>query len=177
MVITVMNRILIIVLCCVALQAAEAPAAPAPRTVYLLSMGNGLDQFLASRLISMHVLEVVADAKKADAILTDRLGQGFEARLDELFPPPPPPLKPKESKDKEASVEEVAGTPPPVGQFGNTARGRGNVFLVDAKSRRVLWSTFITPADTTPDQLDKTAGQIAERLKKDLAGKKAGKKK
>ena len=48
------------------------------KTVYLLPMANGLDQYLASRLTSESVFQVVTDPKKADAVLTDHVGEGFE---------------------------------------------------------------------------------------------------
>ena len=44
------------------------------KTVYLLPMTNGFDQYLAIRLTTGVVLQVVTDPEKADAILTDRIG-------------------------------------------------------------------------------------------------------
>ena len=44
-------------------------------------MSNGLDQFLAIRLTSGTVMQVVTDPQKADAILTDRIGASFEEKL------------------------------------------------------------------------------------------------
>src|SRR5678809_764458 len=44
------------------------------KTVYLLPMAGGLDQYLALQLTSGGVLQVVTDPKKADAILTDGIG-------------------------------------------------------------------------------------------------------
>lgn len=158
-----MNRIFIIVLSCLALHAAEAPA---PRSVYVLPMTSGMDQFLANRLAAAQVLTVVTDPKMAEVVLTDRLGQAFETRMDDLFPPPAPP-KAKDEQEKSAPGD-IAGTPPPVGMFSSGVRGKGNIFLVDAKTRRVLWSIFMKPADITPEEMDKTAGRIAQRLKKDL---------
>ncbi|MGZ5145290.1 MAG: hypothetical protein ACXWCP_17195, partial [Burkholderiales bacterium] len=55
------------------------------KTVYLLPMSSGLDQYLAVRLTSASVLQVVADPRNADAVLTDHIGQGFEDRLDEMY--------------------------------------------------------------------------------------------
>src|SRR5258708_6895341 len=67
-------------------------AVPAPasglghtRTVYLLRMSSGLDQYLAVGLTKGSVLQVVADPQKADAIFTDHLGEGLEAKLDDLY--------------------------------------------------------------------------------------------
>src|SRR5579871_6614586 len=57
--------------------------------VYLLPMGGALDQYLAIRLTSEHVFQVVTDPKLADAVFTDRIGSAFEERLDDLYAPPP----------------------------------------------------------------------------------------
>jgi hypothetical protein len=67
------------------------------KRVYILAMSASLDQFLASQLAKAGVFEVVTDPKKADAIITDRVGEPFENKLDELYPPPPPP-KPADAK-------------------------------------------------------------------------------
>jgi hypothetical protein len=165
------------------LPAAQSASLGEVKSVYLLPMAFGLDQYLASRLTSIQVLPVVADPKAADAILTDRLGPGFEARLDELYPPPPPPAKPEEEKakenepaeggeDKEASsggAEITRG--PGVGGMSTFGRGRGNIFLVDVATRRVLWSTHEPPKDGTTAELDRTAERIARDIKKALVGK------
>jgi len=47
-------------------------------------------------------------------------------------------------------------------------RGKGTVFLVDAKTRAVLWSIYEKPKDTQPATLDRTAGRIVESLQRDL---------
>src|ERR1700728_2941452 len=58
----------------------------AARTVYVLPMAGGLDQFLAQWLTRDHVMQVVADPKIADVVLTDRLGEAFEQKLAEIHP-------------------------------------------------------------------------------------------
>ena len=55
-----------------------------PHTVYVLPMAGGLDQYLAQRLSSDHVMKVVADPKLADVVLTDRLGEAFEQKLADI---------------------------------------------------------------------------------------------
>jgi hypothetical protein len=52
------------------------------------------------------------------------------------------------------------------------SRGKGNLFIVDRKSRSVLWSIFEPPKDSTPAELSKTAGKVVKRLKLDLSDKK-----
>ncbi|MCC6536833.1 MAG: hypothetical protein IT162_04740 [Bryobacterales bacterium] len=169
------------------------------QSVYLLPMSSGMDQYLANRLATANVFRVVTDAKRADAILTDQLGAGFERRMDDLFPPqsaaaaaaaaaaevPPPagakeqPEDPKaaaakarERADQRREAEEVEKLKrmglPPTSSF---SRGRGNIFLVDVKTRQVLWSLYARPKKIMPDDLDRTSATIVERLKKDVSGK------
>jgi hypothetical protein len=58
---------------------------------------------------------------------------------------------------------------PPISTFG---RGKGTIFLVDAKSRQVVWSTFDPSKGNRNHDLDRTASDIVSRLKKDLKPKK-----
>jgi len=60
-------------------------------------------------------------------------------------------------------------TAPPMSSFN---RGKGTIFLVDAKSRQVVWSTFDPTKGTGNHDLDHTASDIVNRLKKDLKPKK-----
>ena len=74
-------------------------------TVYLLKMAKGLDQFLANRLTSDHVFQIVTDPKLADAVFTDQIGEGFQMKLEEFFPTPEaekpaPPHKPKAERTR-----------------------------------------------------------------------------
>jgi hypothetical protein len=177
-----------------ALLAAPVPAAINQQlkqvtTVYILGMSGGMDQYLADRLTRTGVFQVVTDPQKADAIITDRLGEPFEAKLKELYPPPPPPPPPtppapakdekadkdsklvvveKTTKDDKDKLEDSGG----VARVGSFNRGRGNIFIVDRKSRNVVWSTYERPKDTTPGELSKTAERVVKRLKDDLSDKK-----
>jgi hypothetical protein len=145
-------------------------------TVYLLKMGRGMDQFLASRLTEDHIFQVVTDPKQADAVFTDQIGEGFEAKLEDLFPSPdtakpaPPPKEEKEGETNPLLGETVnkLSNPSSASSFG---RARGTVFLVDAKSRRVIWSVFEPAKSGTPKDLDRTASDIVNRLKHQLKGK------
>ncbi|HEV8039333.1 MAG TPA: hypothetical protein VGP62_10760 [Bryobacteraceae bacterium] len=180
--------------CALVLLAASVPAAVNQQlkqvnTVYILGMSGGMDQYLANRLTNMGVFQVVTDPQKADAIITDRLGEPFEAKFKELYPPPPPPPPPappapaKDAKDDNNKTEassaktvkddkdktEDSGAALRVGGFN---RGRGNIFIVDRKSKNVVWSTYDRPKDTTPSELSKTAERVVKRLKDDLSDKK-----
>jgi hypothetical protein len=52
------------------------------------------------------------------------------------------------------------------------SRARGTVFLVDAKSRQVIWSIYQPPKDFEGKEMNRTASDIVSRLKKDLNPKK-----
>jgi len=50
-------------------------------------------------------------------------------------------------------------------------RSRGTVFLVDAKSRVVVWSVYEPAKSGTPKDMDRTANDIVSRIKRNLKGK------
>ncbi len=145
-------------------QAADARLSGV-QSVYILPMSGGMDQYLANRLTSLGVVQVAADPQNADAILTDRLGETFERRMAALYPKPAPPKsKDKdEDADKSDAVSDMANSvASPISSFG---RGRGNVFLVDRRTRNVLWSTYEKPQNTSPEQMTRTAEKIAKQLR------------
>jgi len=137
------------------------------QTVYLLPMGYGLDQYLAGRLTRMGVFQVVADPKQADAVFTDRLGEAFEQRMNELYPPEPA-QKPADTQEEKESTAAARQEAPRASTWG---RGRGTIFLVDTRTRTVLWSVYERPRDASPDEVERTARRIAEQLMRDLKKK------
>ena len=149
-------------------------------SVYLLPMQRGLDQYLANRVTRDHVFQVVTDPKLADAIFTDRIGTGFEKQLEGISPSPepvaPPPPKDKD-KDKENSGDTGGNSFETVNKLENPAlnstfgRAKGTVFLVDAKSRQVLWSVYQQLKSSNSTDMDRTASDIVSRLKRDLKKK------
>jgi len=186
-----MKRLAILV-SCTAVLASAADLAEV-HNVYLLRMAKGLDQYLASHLTSDKVFQVVTDPKLADTIITEQLGEVFEAKLNELFPPPDTeePAKPekaaapekpgaKDDKAKPFIVEEAPPDNPglitdtvnkltnPTSTFG---RGKGMIFLVDPKSKQVIWSTYGLPKDSSAKEMDHTASDIVSRIKHDLKKK------
>ncbi|HVX66528.1 MAG TPA: hypothetical protein VHA11_07995 [Bryobacteraceae bacterium] len=96
-----MKSIAALVVGVAAVALASAPNAQVAQihNIYLLPMNNGLDQFLANRLTNLGVFRVVTDPQKADAVLTDRLGESFESRFLELYP---------ESKEEAAAAKKAA---------------------------------------------------------------------
>jgi len=151
-------------LICVCACGATNPQLAKVQSVYILPMANGMDQFLANQLTNMGVFQVVADANKADAILTDRLGETFEDKMKVLYPPPAAPEKEKVEGEKDKVAESGAVFAPPPMQ-STFARGKGNFFLVDRQSRYVVWSIYERPKNSTPDELTKTAGKVVKHLK------------
>lgn len=159
------------------------------KTVYVMPMARGLDQYLASQLTSDHVFQVVTDPKLADAVLTDRIGEGFQIRLESFSPSPEEAAAEKEPKpdkaDKPDKTQEGKEPPPsgasiavafsePMNKLDSPAmnssfgRGKGTIFLVESKSRQVVWSTFDPSKSNTAHDLNRTATDIVARLKKDL---------
>jgi hypothetical protein len=134
------------------------------RTVYILPMPGGLDQYIAGWLTRDHVLQVLADPKAADLILTDRLGEPFEQKLTLLHPPAGAAARPPGPEDPDSRTAG-AGTGGAVRNEFRTSRGRGTIFMVDAKSRQVLWSDYEKPAATSPKSLNREAGRIVKKLR------------
>ena len=134
------------------------------RAVYVLPMGQGLDQHIANRLANAGVFSVVADIARADAVITSSLGKAFEVQLADLIEDSlPPEVENEDAAEQKATPQSV--NRPPISTFG---RGRGTVFLVDIGSRKVLWSTYVPARNDSPKALDKAAGEIVERLEKAL---------
>src|SRR5437868_8094324 len=71
------------------------------KTVYILPMAGGLDQYLALQLTAGGVLQVVTDPKKADAVLTDAIGARLEESLTAIYGAPVD----KDKSDKEGKAE------------------------------------------------------------------------
>jgi hypothetical protein len=173
---------------------------PGVHNLYVMPMSRGLDQYLASRIASEHLFQVVTDPKLADAVLSDRVGETLQAQLETIFPTPKPPEpepvekadsgQPAAKSDKSSEhvkhpkekEEPSSGAPSmfqdTVNKLDNPAqtstfgRSKGNIFLVDTKSRQVIWSTYDPPKGSATRDLDRTAFDIVSRLKKDLYPKK-----
>jgi hypothetical protein len=146
------------------LIAAVNPQLKQVNSVYILGMSSGMDQFLANQFTTMSVFQVVTDPEKADAIVTDRLGEPFESRLKDLYPRDFPPA----AADDKKNNADISGA----ARVSSVGRGRGTFFIVDRKTRNVLWSIYAEPKDSTPSELTKTAHRVALRLKNDLTDKK-----
>jgi hypothetical protein len=164
------------------------------KRVYILAMSSSMDQYLANQLATSGIFEVVTDPMKADALFTDHLGEAFQKKLDDLYPPPTPPKTPPEATkpaaDTGVSIDVGESAAPdakaakggladvdfggPTVRTGTIGRGKGNFFVVDRSSRAVLWSVYERSKNTTPGELTKTASRVVKHLKDDLTDKKPG---
>jgi hypothetical protein len=162
-----MKRFLLLFCCGGALLAAADLSGV--HSVYLMPMSHALDQFLANRLTSDHAISVVVDPKLADAIFTDRIGEALTAKLDDIsaaLKPPVPADKDGKDTGADRSPASKLDNPALSSTFG---RAKGTLFLVDAKSRQVVWSTFEVPKSQEAAGLDRAATDIVSRLKRALA--------
>jgi len=132
------------------------------KTVYLLPMTYSLDQFLAIRLTKGGVLQVVTDPNLADAILSEHIGSGLEEQMKSLYGE-----KKTDSADKDKDKATSFGGP----MAGGT-RSKGAVFLVDRKTRNIIWSDYVRPKSAQPEELNHVADKIAGQLEKDKKVKK-----
>jgi hypothetical protein len=135
------------------------------KTVYLLPMAYSLDQFLAIRLTKGGVLQVVTDPKLADAIISERIGTGLEDQLKSLYGE-------KKSDDADKDKDKDKASSFSAGPMAGGARSKGAVFLVDRKTRSVIWSDYVRPKNAQPDELNHVADKIAGQLERDKKGKK-----
>jgi hypothetical protein len=142
-----------------------AMGAPNPQlaeihSVYLMPMSGSLDQFLAVRLNAGNIFLVVTDPKKADAVFTERIGVNFEDALKELYA-----SDSKDSKDDKKADEYSRPTMKPL------SNGKGSLFLVDRKTKNVVWSTYDKPKSNRPEDINQLAQRIGNKLEKDVKGK------
>jgi len=155
---------------------AADPEARNVKTVYILKMTSGLDQYLASELAQSGVYAVTTDPQRADALFTDSVGEPFEQKFAELYPPPKRVEEKKKEDEKEKEKEKAAGGSPAdllgASQFrmggSSWGRGRGTVFLVGRANRSVLWSMQHAPKTTARPEMVKFAKAVTLQLRKDL---------
>ncbi len=126
------------------------------KSVYLLPMSGGLDQHLANQLAAAQVFQVVTDPKRADAIFTDRLGEAFEQKLTELYAPP------EEDKEDDSGSQRK--------HISTLGRASSTVFLVDLKSRAVIWSGY-EKRGVNPAGQERVASQIVRQILKQQKAK------
>ena len=129
------------------------------KTVYIVPMANGLDRYLASRLTSTGTVWVLLDPAGADAVVTDRVDEGFWAWSNAVF-------KPGHQGPVPRLTDDHPGGSGPAG-----SSNRGTLFLVDPRTGIVLWSIYQPPANASPNAMDQAAARVASTLKKHLDAK------
>ncbi len=131
------------------------------QTVYILPMSGGLDNYLAEWLAHGSAIHVTTDPARADAVLTDHLGEDFERKLDQILPG---------DSDDDDSSDAASDDSGQLQLHYTGGRYRGTIFLVDAKSRQVLWSDYEKPPTyRTPQKLNGEARKIAKKLETGLS--------
>lgn len=130
------------------------------RTVYIVSMANGLNSYIASRLTSSGVAWVVLEPERAEAVLTDRVDEAFWAWSTMHYQ--------AAGKNSNIALHDVD-----LFRSEHLSRGpyRGTLFLVDPKKGLILWSMYEPTPNTNSNALDLAAAHIAASLKKSLLSK------
>ena len=126
--------------------------------VYFWAMQSSLDQYLAEQAAANGAVAVTVDPQMAKSIMTDRIDKPFLDAMDELFP--------VEGRDEPEQPDESIEGDFQMARPSNRPKGvpRGTIFLVDVKTRRVLWSTFLGEFDARPKSLHREAQKVIERL-------------
>ncbi len=150
--------------------AADRPELAGIKTVYLLPMSSSLDQFLAVRLTKGGALQVVTDPNLADAIISDSIGAGLEDKLNSMYGERKQADKDKD-KDKDSDKDKDQSQPAFAGAMGGAGRSKGAVFLIDRKTRSVIWSDYVRPKSAQPEELNRVADKVATQLEKEKRGK------
>jgi hypothetical protein len=144
---------------CVPLIGDNARLSPRYRTVYVTEMADGLDQHLANRLTSSRVLWVVLEPASADSVLTDTLDDSFWDWLASTYPARP--------GAPASTTRGMAARRDP----RTSSRHVGTVFLVDPRTRVVLWSAYEYPKNSSSIELNRTAERIVKQLKEGFGKK------
>ena len=88
-----------------------------------------------------------------------------KAAMDELFPLPGAEEEKEEDGDSvESGLQRSRPANRPLG------RPHGTLFLVDAKTRRVLWSTYLGYYERTPKKLNGEAKEVVARMATAMGG-------
>ncbi len=83
-------------------------------------------------------------------------------------PATPPSPQPKVEASEPEKQDETAGGGAKTGPVSAFHRAKGILFLVDPRSRLVLWSIYAQPKDASAVELDRTAAHVASRIQQDL---------
>lgn len=144
------DSILLPVLLCGLAAGGQSQLPSRYQTVFIRSMANALDEHLASRLTSNRVMWVVLQPWNADAVITDSLDDDFWNWLEQTYPA---------AAKAEHSQTGLRG-------YGySSGRHSGTIFLVDPRTRLVLWSIYELPRGSSPAELERSATRITTQLR------------
>ena len=154
-------------LLCAPLVAVDGKLSPRFRTVYILEMANGLDQHLSNRLTSGRVMWVVLEPTSADAVFTESLDDAFWSWLSRTYPRTGgAAAKTAGANGTETDLAAPEDRGPRVDKpAGVNFKRMGMVFLVDPRTRVVLWSAWENPKNPSAVELGHSAERIANQLK------------
>ncbi len=154
------STFLTVVLLCSTVSARDFHLQLKTRTVYVVSMANGLNSYIASRLTRSGVVWVVLEPESAEAVLTDRVDEAFWAWSTMHYK--------VASKNSNLAIHDDDPF-----RFKHLSMGpyRGTVFLVDPRNGLILWSMYEPTPNTTSNALNLAATHIAASLKKTLISK------
>jgi hypothetical protein len=74
----------------------------------------------------------------------------------------------RRAAQEKADADFAAATRQQPSRISSWGRSKGNLFLVDRTSRKVIWSFYGRPSNTMPDQMDRLAEQISRKLHSDV---------
>ena len=157
-----MTRVTFIALALLAVPLGQAQLRDA-QPVYFWPMQHAFDQYLAEAVNGADALSVTFDPKMASSIMTERIDATFLQAIEEIFP-----SEEAKTEEKDDSIEgdfEVSRS-----KNRPQARPRGTLFLVDVKTRRVIWSTYLGELDPEPKALHKEALRVVEEIAARVAG-------
>lgn len=143
-----MKRLPFLIILAMCLAVCAVAQTSALHSVYILPMAGGFDQYLAEQIARDHVMQVVTEPKTADTVLTDRLGEAFERQIAKIHP-----LEGDHKDDAE------------IHPGFRSSSGGGTIFLVDTKSRRVLWSDYQKMSRSSQAAvLNREAARVTKKL-------------
>lgn len=130
-------------------------------------MNGALDQYVAEQVTSEGLFPVTVDPAQAKTVMTDHIDAKFFDGMNEVFAAPEPPAAEDAAAAESGSIEAGLTLRRPA----NRPRGNphGTVFLVDVRTRQVLWSAYIGEYDRRPKRLHREAKQVVDELRKGLA--------
>lgn len=148
--------------------------------VFTDHVGQAFQQQLESLLAPPPADENVAgDKAGSDAKVSDETRNSTSAKDSKDTKEAKTAKDAKDAKDARAASDASTNMfSKPVNTLANPAltssfgRNKGTFFLVDAKSHEVLWSIYAPPKSFSGKELDHTALDIVNRLKKDLSPRK-----